>query len=162
MNQEFRTLVVHFFNRFFDRDSRVQESDSYTGIVQLLGLLLVPGLVLSFYLITGNPFAPSEQARQWARVGDRYVFICYSMVVMGLVMTLKWDSLFPDRRDYLILSSLPISIRRMFAAKVCALIAYLLLFAIAVNIGSILALRSSTRAPRTSGPGYSMPSKRTH
>src|SRR5689334_21362612 len=59
------------------------------------------------------------------------------MVVMGLVMTLKWDSLFPDRRDYLILSSLPISIRRMFAAKVCALIAYLLLFAIAVNIGSI-------------------------
>ena len=107
MNKEFRTLVAHFFGRFFDKDSRATESDAYTGILQLLALLVMPGLVLSFYMMTGNPLARSEMARQWARVGDRYVFVCYSMVVMGLVMTLKWDTLFPDRRDYLILSSLP-------------------------------------------------------
>jgi hypothetical protein len=60
------------------------------------------------------------------------------MVVMGLVMTLKWDSLFPDRRDYLILSPLPISQRRMFAAKVCALVAFLLLFSVAINFFSMI------------------------
>jgi macrolide transport system ATP-binding/permease protein len=138
MSQEFRTLVVHFFGRFFDKDSRAEESDAYTGIVQLLALLVTPGLVLSFAMMTGNPFASSELARQWARVGDRYVFVCYAIVVMGLVMTLKWDSLFPDKRDYLILSSLPISMRRMFAAKVCALIGFLLLFSVAINFFSMI------------------------
>src|SRR5258705_8182791 len=100
MNKEFRTLVAHFFGRFFDKDSRAAESDAFTGIVQILALLAMPGLVLSFFLMTDHPFARGDLARQWARVGDRYVFICYSMVVMGLIMTLKWDSLFPDRRDY--------------------------------------------------------------
>jgi predicted permease len=138
MNSEFRTLVLHFFKRFFDTESRSSDSDAYTGIVQLLALLVMPGLVLSYFMMTDPPAARDTVARLWGRVGDRYVFICYSMVVMGLLMTFKWDSLFPDRRDYLILSPLPISTRKMFAAKVAALAAFLMLFVVAVNFFSLL------------------------
>ena len=80
----------------------------------------------------------SELTRLWLRAGDRYVFVCYSMVVMGFVMTFKWDSLFPDRRDYLILTPLPISLRQFFLAKVVALCAFLLLFVVAINFFSCL------------------------
>ncbi len=138
VNKEFRTLVRHFFARFFDRESRAADSDAYTGIVQLLALLIVPGLIISFYMLTGPPSVRDNFVKLWGRVGDRYVFICYSMVVMGLLMTFKWDSLFPDRRDYLILSPLPIPPRRMFAAKVVALAAFLSLFVVGINFFSMI------------------------
>jgi hypothetical protein len=55
------------------------------------------------------------------------------MAVMGLVMTYRWDGLFPDRRDYLILTSLPISGKRLFAAKAVAVCIVLILFGVATN-----------------------------
>ena len=48
---------------------------------------------------------------------DCYFFVLYSMVVMGLVMVLNWDALFPDRRDYLILTPLPLPANAIFAGK---------------------------------------------
>jgi hypothetical protein len=60
------------------------------------------------------------------------------MVVMGFVMTFKWDSLFPDRRDYLILTPLPISLKEFFAAKVMSLCGFLVLFIVAINAFSCL------------------------
>jgi len=83
-----------------------------------------------------HPLTFSMLATMWLRAGDRYVFVCYSMLVMGFVMTFKWDSLFPDRRDYLILTPLPISLRQFFAAKVIALCAFLLAFVVAINLFS--------------------------
>src|SRR5262245_32921616 len=96
-------------------------------------MLALPGAIVSLFTIADHPLIRSELTRLWLRAGDRYVFICYSMVVMGFVMTFKWDSLFPDRRDYLILTPLPISPKRLFAAKTLALGIYLLLFVIAIN-----------------------------
>src|SRR5262249_51813911 len=62
----------------------------------------------------------------------------FAMIAMGLLMAFKWDSLFPDRRDYLALTSLPISMKRWFAAKILALCAFLALFVVAVNVFSLL------------------------
>src|SRR5262245_64705183 len=102
----------------------------------MVALLAVPGAFLALLTIPDYPLIRSDLARLWLRAGDRYVFICYSMVVMGFVMTFKWDSLFPDRRDYLILTPLPISLREFFLAKVIALCAFLLLFVVAINFFS--------------------------
>jgi len=145
MNRQFRVLVKHFFGRLFDVDSTSPDADSRTRVIQLLGLLCVPGLMISFFMMGDHPAgativraAVSHTDRLWLRVGDRYVFVAYGMVAMGLLMAFKWDSLFPDRRDYVILTSLPISLRRWFAAKVVALFAFLSLFIVAINFFSLL------------------------
>jgi hypothetical protein len=145
VSRQFRTLVAHFFGRFFDVDSTSADVDTSARLIQFLALLTVPGLMISFFMLADHPAnsmwvraASSQADRLWLRVGDRYVFVAYAMVVMGLLMTFKWDALFPDRRDYLILTSLPISYRRWFAAKVLALAAFLSLFAIAINAFSLL------------------------
>jgi predicted permease len=145
MNSQFRTLVAHFFSRFFDAESTSADADVRARMIQYLALLSVPGVMLSFFMMADHPAtsvwvraAFSEADRLWLRVGDRYVFVSYAMVVMGLLMTFKWDSLFPDRRDYLILTSLPISSRRWFSSKVLALCAFLALFAVAINVFSLL------------------------
>jgi pimeloyl-ACP methyl ester carboxylesterase len=142
MAGQFRTLLHHFFVQFFDTDT---DDVPYARVLQLVAILTVPGLLISFFLIPDHPKgslimagAETEAERVWLRVGDRYVFVAYAMSVMGLLMAFKWDSLFPDRKDYLILTSLPITLRRWFAAKIAALSAFLSLFLIAINLFSLL------------------------
>src|SRR5690349_5573142 len=72
-------------------------------------------------------------ANQWILLSDYYFFIVYSMVVMGLVMVFQWDALFPDRRDYLILTPLPLSGNAIFAGKTTALVIFLGLFLVMTN-----------------------------
>jgi hypothetical protein len=136
MSERFKTLTRHFFSRFFDKDSIAPGGDERANVVQIIALLTVPGAFVSIGMIADHPLIRSEVTRMWLRSGDRYVFVCYSMIVMGFVMTFKWDSLFPDRRDYLILTPLPISMREFFAAKALALSSFLLSFAVAINICS--------------------------
>jgi len=80
----------------------------------------------------------SQVERLWLRLGDRYVFVAYAMIAMGLLMAFKWDSLFPDRRDYLILGSLPIRYRDLFFSKVKALLLFLSMFAVSANFFATL------------------------
>src|SRR5688572_7864894 len=138
MTMQFRALIDHFFNRFFDKDSLSPDADERANVIQIIGILAVPGAVISLFMIVDHPLIRSDLARLWARTGDRYGFVCYAMVVMGFVMTFKWDSLFPDRRDYLILTSLPITLRQFFAARVIALCKFLGFFALAINFFSCL------------------------
>lgn len=133
-----QTLVRHFFGRFFDKDSLAEGGSEHANVIQIIAMLAVPGAIVSLFTMVDHPLVRSEVARLWLRAGDRYVFVCYSMVVMGFVMTFKWDSLFPDRRDYLILTPLPISLRDFFIAKATALAGFLMLFVIAINLFSCL------------------------
>jgi putative ABC transport system permease protein len=128
MKPQFRTLVAHFFGRFFEVDSTSIDVDSRTRVIQYLALLSIPGLIVPVFMMGSRR----------AVIGDRYVFVAWAMLAMGLLMAFKWDSLFPDRRDYLILTSLPISLKRWFAAKVLTLGAFLSLFVVAINIFSLL------------------------
>jgi len=138
MNNRFKTLVRHFFSRFFDRESLAAAGDERATTVQIVAMLAVPGAFVSLFTVADHPLIRSEVTRLWLRAGDRYVFVTYSMIVMGFVMTFKWDSLFPDRRDYLILTPLPISLREFFAGKVVALFAFLALFIAGINVFSCL------------------------
>lgn len=110
--RQFLALTRHFFDRFFDVDSVSAGADLHTGVIQMLAMLAVPGLMFSFYRRFGDG---------WVATADHYFYVSYSMTAMGFVMVLKWDSLFPDRRDYLALGSLPISYSELFLAKVIAL-----------------------------------------
>jgi hypothetical protein len=138
MNDRFKTLVRHFFSRFFDKDSISPGAEAHASVVQIVAMLALPGAFLSLAMISDHALVRSEFTRRWLRAGDHYVFVSYAMVVMGFVMTFKWDSLFPDRRDYIILTPLPISLRAFFAAKVTALCTFLLLFVIAINFFSCI------------------------
>jgi hypothetical protein len=116
-----RFLTRHFFDRFFDKDSTSHGSDPKTSVIQTASMLAVPGLMFTFWL----RFSP-------------YFFVSYSMIVVGFVMIFKWDSLFPDRRDYLILGSLPIRYRDLFVAKVKALSLFIAIFALSANFFATL------------------------
>src|ERR1017187_5201681 len=83
----------------------------------------------------GNLFRHGEDHVEdnWVLLSDYYFFVMFSMVVMGFVMVFEWDALFPDRKDYLILTPLPLSGGSIFAGKTLALVIFLGLFAVDAN-----------------------------
>src|ERR1035438_5791326 len=68
----------------------------------------------------------------------RCFFISFSMIVMVFVVVFEWDALFPDRRDYQILTPLPVSLRTLFLAKAMAFGLFLGVFLLDVNFFSAL------------------------
>ena len=94
----------------------------------MLSLLALPGALYSTLL-----FEKYSTLLLWMRgqhnfdpvtatVPDEYFFIVLSMVVTGAVAVWRWDSIFPDRRDYVNLVPLPISTRVIFLANLTAIL----------------------------------------
>src|SRR5215831_2947609 len=131
--RSFPLLAAHFFGRLFDNDIVSQKGDMRTNVVQALGLVATPGLMVPFYMIPQRARFSQPFAYNWILLSDYYFFILYSMVIMGLVMVFEWDALFPDRRDYLILTPLPLRGNAIFAAKTLALFVFLGLFLLDAN-----------------------------
>ena len=69
---------------------------------------------------------------------DEYFFIVLSMTVTGAVAVWRWDAIFPDRRDYMNLVSLPISTRTIFFANLVAVLFLVGLIAVDVNAASCI------------------------
>src|SRR5262249_38257276 len=92
-----------------------------------------PGVMVPFYMIPQRARFHHPFEYNWILLSDYYFFILYSMVIMGLVMVFEWDALFPDRRDYLILTPLPLRPNAIFAGKTIALVIFLSLFLLDAN-----------------------------
>jgi hypothetical protein len=127
----FRVLVRHFFDRFFDKESISPQGEPEAGVIQTLGIMAVPG---AFFVLLFRPLT----LLGWDLVAVRYMFVLYSMVVMGFIMVFEWDALFPDRRDYQILTPAPIRLSTVFLAKVAALGIFLGIFLLDINFFGFL------------------------
>ena len=139
MGSTFGLLIRHFAGRFFDNEIVSQQGDMRTNVAQALGLVAVPGMFVAFALLPmGLRFdRPFEHHAQL--LANCYFFVIYSMVVMGFVMVFEWDALFPDRKDYVILTPLPLSSNSIFLGKMAALIGFLALFVVDSNfLGALL------------------------
>ena len=129
------TLIPHFFRRFFDSDTVATQGDTITTVARALAAVAVPGLICAFFLQTQYP-----RRDAWGRIEDQYLFVLLSFVGMGAVATIKWEMLFPDRIDFLVLT--PLSLRRweMLTAKTLALAGFMLLFLVSVNAFGVFLL----------------------
>jgi hypothetical protein len=110
--------------------------------------MVLPGLVKCLFLFPKYGFLlyrPIAE-RDAATITDKFFFLSLSMIVLGLITVYEWDMLFPDRRDYMILTPLPLAARTVFFAKITALAAFLLIFTVAINICSTLMFPSAVLA----------------
>jgi hypothetical protein len=149
VNHRFGMLATHFLGRFFDNEIVSQESNMRTNAVQALGLASSPGMLVAFFMLPQQLRWDQPFADHWILVNHYYFFVVYSMLMMGLVMVFEWDAIFPDRRDYLVLTPLPIGSGAIFAGKTAALAMFLCAFLAAINgfgtvIGTAVAAGSHT------------------
>lgn len=127
----FATLVRHFFDRFFDTESLSPQGEPEASVIQTLGILAAPG---AFFVLLFRPLTLTG----WDLVAVRYMFVSFSMTVMGILMVFEWDALFPDKRDYQVLTPQPVRLSTLFLSKVAALGIFLGMFLLDVNFFSVL------------------------
>jgi hypothetical protein len=138
----FLRLVRLFVGRVFhgSGESADGELDVSTGLI--LSLLVLPGGFYSLLLLEKY-----SSLLQWMRhqhtfdplagaLPDEYFFIVLSMTVTGAVAVWRWDSIFPDRRDYSNLVPLPLSMRSIFLANLAAILFLTMVLAVDVNAAS--------------------------
>jgi len=134
MNQrQFLVLYREFLFRMVDLEVLSPQGDIKDLLGQFASLLIYFGAILSL----GAMFFDVRRMRPAAAVATiwsmQHFLIATTMLVMGLFAVLSWDSTFPDRRDVLVLSPLPIRPRTVFLAKAAALGAALGLTVAALN-----------------------------
>ena len=133
----FWILVGHFIRRLLAGEEE-SEAGMSLGLGAVLAMLAAPGAFASIFLLDKY-----STLMQWFRhhtfnsyrasIADEYFFVVLSMTITGLVMVLRWNRLFPDRRDFANLAVLPIPIHHVFVANFIALFSLAVLFAIDVN-----------------------------
>lgn len=133
----FWTLVGHFINRLLAGEEE-NEGGMSLGLGAVLAILASPGAFASIFLLDKYStlmqwFRHQHFDSYQASIADEYFFVVLSMTITGLVMVLRWNKLFPDRRDFANLAFLPIPIRNIFLANLVALFSLGVLFAVDVN-----------------------------
>jgi hypothetical protein len=131
-----------FFAQFFTNESVTSDLQLHQTIVWVLIFLLVPGAFMLILLFPGFQSAVilSRLGRvPPSRVDDLLAWIAfflttYSMVAVGLVTVLAWDALTFDRRDAMVLGSLPLRNRTILGAKLAALATFLAAGSLAISM----------------------------
>jgi hypothetical protein len=131
----FVDLAEHFFRRFFDSEFIGQGGESHLTLVHILSVLALPGIFYTFYQYSAYDLIGQHHPNLYPAISlvDHCRYVIFSMVVIGFVAVLEWDALFPDHRDYAILTPLPLEVSSIFAAKIAALVAFAALFMITVS-----------------------------
>ena len=132
-HRQFKLLYRNFLLRIVDLDLLPAHADPSRLLVQVGALLASLSFVVALMIVP--PYTRATEAKialySW---GDQEFLIGTTMAIVGLFTVLAWDSIFPDRRDSLVLSNLPIRPGTIFRAKLAATGTGLGLSLIAVNI----------------------------
>jgi hypothetical protein len=121
---DFRVLYRQFLLRVIDLEALSIQADVVGFLGQFAGVLIMLSIIHAFrvYLFLGCESWPIEQ-----------YLIATMMLVAGLIVVIGWDATFPDRRDVMVLSPLPVFPRTILFAKVAASCAVLGLAILALN-----------------------------
>lgn len=137
---QFRVLYRQFLLRVIDLEALSVQADVVGYLGQFAGLLIFYSLcqaVGAFFSTLGPP--PSPQALHLMAWHTEHSSIEIMMLVVGLISVITWDATFPDRRDIMVLSPLPVAPRTILFAKIAASAAILGLAILSLNCASSFA-----------------------
>src|ERR1035441_4367802 len=125
---QFRILYRIFWLRVIDLEVLSPEGDAERLLGHIAVLLAGISILFTFPVILIG--GPMQKPDLWT---FEHLFIATTLTVVGVLAVLSWDSSLPDRRDLLVLGSLPIHPRTIFFAKFSALAGVLAFAVVALN-----------------------------
>jgi ABC-2 type transport system ATP-binding protein len=136
---QFRILNRQFLLRVVDLEALSIEADIPRFLGQFTGVLIMISLIFSARLVMPTLFIPPAGVHALlisAAWPTDQSLIETMMLVAGLIVVASWDATFPDRRDCMVLSPLPVTPRMILLAKVSASSAVLGLAVLALNVAT--------------------------
>ena len=132
----FRVLYRQFLLRVIDLESLSIEADVTSYLGQFAGVLIMLSILHAFITYICCNIEPTPAGRLAFCWHMEHYLIATTMLVVGLFSVASWDSTFPDRRDVMVLSPLPIAPYTILFAKVSASVAILGLVLVTLNVVS--------------------------
>jgi hypothetical protein len=129
--RQFLVLYRSFLMRVIDLELLSADADTARLLGQFAALFARVSYLFTFWLV----FTPGRFSKEFLWTME-HLLTATTMVVVGLFSVLCWDSIFPDKRDVLVLAPLPIRANTLFRAKLAALIAALSVSVLSLNIFS--------------------------
>jgi hypothetical protein len=129
--RQFLVLYRSFLMRVIDLELLSADADTARLLGQFAALFAGLSYLFTFWLV----FTPGRFPKGFLWVMEHFL-IATTMVVVSLFSVLCWDSIFPDKRDVLVLGPLPIRANTLFRAKLAALIVALSLSVVSLNVFS--------------------------
>lgn len=123
-------LTKHFFERLFRNDIVDFADQMKARLAAVLAILAALVGWSSYFLVSFKYEFSPDAGISWQ--DKNYVFLLV-MTLFGIVTLLEWEMLFPDRRDFVNLTPLPVRLRTVFAAKLLSFVAFIGLFSAAMN-----------------------------
>src|SRR5216683_6043923 len=133
---QFRLLVRHFLERFFNNDMVSADGETKARLLQVVYAIALPQIVVALFLFPMY-HAPLERPF-WSQVSDHYFYVLYSFVAVGAVSIFSLDLLFPDLLDLFVLSPLPIAGARLFRSRIVAAVLFLGLFLLGSSVPGVI------------------------
>lgn len=135
--RQFFVLYRDFLRRIVDIEllSVHARGDASTLFGQFISLLIFLSLLFSIPAIyfDGKIAVPGQDflIGVWTL---QHFLISTTMLLVGLFAVLTWNSVFPDKRDLMILAPLPVRTRTLFVAKIAAVATGLGLLILALHL----------------------------
>jgi hypothetical protein len=133
---DFRVLYRQFLLRVIDLEALSIQADVTAYIGQFAGVLIMLSLVHATVTYLGYTFITEPAARFAFLLHMQHYLIATMMLVVGMFSVLSWDATFPDKRDVMVLSPLPVAPHTILIAKVSANAAVLGLAILTLNVAS--------------------------
>jgi hypothetical protein len=129
IQRQFIVLYRVFLLRVVDLEILSADGDVTKLLGQFAALLAgVSVLFTAPLILVGGRL---DQETLWTM---EHLLIATTMVMVGLFSVFNWDSIFPDRKDVLILAPLPVGPSTLFVAKLGALISAVFVAILAMNV----------------------------
>lgn len=150
---QFRVLYRQFLLRIVDFEALSVEADVVGFLGQFAGVLIFFSLIHSFIAFIFNGMHRAGALRlSFAWHMEQYL-IATTMLIVGLVAVVSWDATFPDRRDLMVISPLPVRGHTILLAKLAATGAILGLAIVTLNGPASFAWALALGYPESGYPG---------
>ena len=137
---QFRVLYRQFLLGVIDLEALSIQADVTGFLGQFAGVLIMINLIQAlgaFFSTLGPPPPPADRLMiSWH---TEQFAVETMMLVIGLITVISWDATFPDRRDVMVLSPLPVASHTILFAKMAASGAILGIAILALNGASSFA-----------------------
>lgn len=153
-----RQLLTRYSFQSLFRSEAFSEAgiDGYRAWIISVGIALFCfHLYLARFLAVKYAYLASlknVQRFQSAVAADELFYLSASFLMITLVATLQWQSLFPGERDFQVLSPLPIPRADIFLSRLTALGMFLTIFLVTFNLPPALAFPAFAAGPYPMAP----------